>query len=234
MAQTFMPFVCERCGHPWDGDNVLRIEDGSFLRNVALDVSGVRMPCPRCRHVNSPVLPKGVYNAGGGHWELVRLLVEDMASAQASVDDFNKLLRLLRKADAESQDSSQIAETIAAETPFHRFSETLSKHPNITSNVIAVIVAVGTSFVIAAFGIGSSPAPTAPVNLTQQQVNAIAEKVAHQLEADEQYKAPSSVWNSPHREGSARNKPCHCGSGLKYKKCCGDSAKRGAGGNRNN
>ena len=176
--------------------------------------------------MNRPALPDGVYNAGGGRWELVRLITEDMTSAQASRDDFAKLVRLIRAANAEGQDASQVADVIAAETPFHRLAETISRHPNITTNVIAVIVSVVTAFIIAALHVGSSPAPAAQVHLTQQQIGEIAEKVVRQLEHDEQQEASSSVGNPPSREGPARNKACYCGSGIKYKRCCGDPKAR--------
>jgi hypothetical protein len=183
------------------------------------------MPCPRCGQVNRPALPDGVYNAGGGRWELIRLITEDITSAQASRDDFAKLLQLVRAAEAEGQDASHVADVIATETPFHRLAETISKHSNITNNVIAVIVSVVTAFIIAALGVGPSPAPTVPVHLTQQQIDEIAQKVAQQLEKDERQEA-SSGSSPPAREGLARNKPCHCGSGIKYKKCCGDPKSR--------
>jgi hypothetical protein len=224
MPATTLPFVCSRCGHNYGdspGGAPLLIADGSSVKNLTLEMGGIRMPCPRCGQVNRPALPDGVYNAGGGRWQLVRLITEDLTSAQAARDDFAKLVRLVRAAEAEGRDASEVADVIAAETPFHRLAETISKHPNITSNVIAVIVSVVTAFIIAALHVGSSPAPAAPVHLTQQQINEIAEKVAHQLEKDGQQEASSSVGHPPAREGPARNKPCYCGSGIKYKKCCG-------------
>lgn len=167
-----------------------------------------------------------MYNAGGGRWELIRLITEDLTSAQASRDDFAKLLRLVRAVQAEGRDASEVADVIAAETPFHRLAETISRHPNIANNVIAVIVSVVTAFIIATLHVGSSPAPAPPVHLTQQQINEIAAKVAHQLETDEQQQASSSAGNPPTREGPARNHPCYCGSGIKYKKCCGGPQSR--------
>ena len=225
MPATTIPYICSRCGHHYGdgpGGVPLRIADGSSLKNVKLEMSGMLMSCPRCKQVNRPAIPDGVYNAGDGRWELVRLIAEDITSVQASRDDFAKLVRLVRAAKAEGRDASQVADVIAAETPFHRLAETISRHPNITSNVIAVIVSVVTAFIIAGLHVGSSPAPATPVHLTQQQIGEIAEKVARQLEKDKQQEASSSVGNPPGREGPARNKPCYCGSGIKYKKCCGD------------
>ena len=229
MPATTLPFICSRCGqHYGDGPGgvPLRIDDGSSVKNLTLEMSGLRMPCPRCGQVNRPALPDGVYNAGGGRWELVRLITEDITSAQASRDDFTKLVQLVRAAEAQGQDASQVADVIATETPFHRLAETIRKHPNITNNVIAVIVTVVTAFILATLGVGSSPAPAAPVHLTQQQINEIAQQVAQQVEKDEQQEASSAVGSAPSREGPARNKLCHCGSGIKYKKCCGDPKSR--------
>ena len=165
MPATTLPFICSRCGqHYGDGPGgvPLRIEDGSSVKNLTLEMGGIRMSCPRCGQVNRPALPDGVYNAGGGRWEVVRLITEDITSAQASRDDFAKLLQLVRAAEAEGQDASQVADVIAAETPFHRLAETISKHPNITSNIVAVIVSVVTAFIIAVLGIGSSPTSGRP------------------------------------------------------------------------
>lgn len=224
MPATTLPFICSQCGHHYgDGPHgvPILIEDGSYLKNVTLEMSGIHMPCPRCGQVNQPALPDGVYNAGGGRWELVRRITEDLASAHAAPEEFENLIRLLRAAEAGGQSASQVAGAIETETPFHQLAETIRRHPNITNLIISNLVSIIVTIIVAVFLTPTSAPSTASgqTNLTQRQIDQIAARVTRQLEKDEKQTSPPGR-DAPIREGPARNKPCYCGSGIKYKKCC--------------
>ena len=64
------------------------------------------------------------------------------------------------------------------------------------------------------------------LHLSQHQMNVIVQRAVKDLEQQEQGET-SRPAGLPARSGPARNQPCYCGSGRKYKKCHEDPAGLG-------
>jgi len=226
MPATGLPFVCSRCGLYW-GDGA---QGPAFIRlegdDTEFTFSNIGMTCPRCGTMTRPALPDGTYNV-----QLIRRLAKDLRSAQATRDDYARLLSLLQQARTVGQDARTVAEDIAAQTPFARLAQTIREHPpGWTAYILAAILAVVLWLIpppdknASTSGDAQSAGPAVLQHLSQRQLDELAQQIAKQL----QHQQPPVVGTSPgvrQQKGSERNKPCSCGSKIKYKKCCG-SPKR--------
>jgi len=224
MPTSGLLITCEQCGFRWtDGDQGPRL---IMANNVTeLTLRDVTINCPRCG--GRARAEGGTYNVRGGQRELVRRLADDLRSAQATADDYARLLRVLRHAQAAGQGPEQVAEAIKAETPFTRLGETVRANWGAVGYVIAVLLTLITWLVPPpdAGLIGSAAgghAPNSAISLehmSPQQLNQLAQDILRQMDEDRApiTKAPSAIHQV---KGSDRNKPCPCGSGKKAKKCC--------------
>jgi SEC-C motif len=224
MQATGLPIVCQHCGFHWnDGDFGFSIFGFQNYKSVKL--TGNATNCPRCGEMTA--LPEGTFEVREGRWRLIRCLADDLRSAQATADDYARLLKLLRQAQTTREDAEQVANDIAMQTPFARLAETIRTHPpSWTAWLIAAILAIvlwrfpypaGTS---SPAPIHPAPAPVVLQHLSNQELDDLAKQIAHQLEQRRDISQPSKdATLTP--KGSQRNKPCPCGSEVKYKKCCG-------------
>src|SRR5580698_1206086 len=137
MPTSGLLITCEQCGYRWtDGDHGLRL---IMAHNVTeLTLSDVTINCPRCDGRAKAV--GGTYNVRGGQWELVRRLADDLRSAQATADDYARLLTFLRHAHAAGQGPEQVAEAIKAETPFAKLGETVRANWGAVGFVVTVLL----------------------------------------------------------------------------------------------
>lgn len=232
---TGLPFVCKQCGMCWgNGEgNVpgLIAVAGDMDR---LSFANVAMSCPRCGTVTRPALPDGTYNIQQGRWELVRRLADDLRSTQARSGDYAKLISVLRDAQAAGKDTKGVADDIETETPFTRLAQTVREHPvALTGWLMAALLAIVLwrfpyhSETSPSESANPSPAPVIMPHLSDRELDDLAKQIARQLEEREnlESRAPAPV---AAQKGSQRNKPCPCGSKIKYKRCCGDPKRRPA------
>ena len=227
MPDTTLPYMCSGCGHHYGdgpGGVPLLIKDGSELKNVKLEMSGMLMQCPRCGRMNRPALPDGTYNVRGGRWEFVRQITEDLKEAKGSAEDFDTLVRLVREAlSKNSPNQAQVAATIAAQTPYQRIAAMVRKHPN----VLPVLLAVLLWLIPPPYEWGTASAAPAGVTVTQlehladQEMDALARKIAGDIEQDENTVGGTEHGQLHRLNPQGRNEPCRCGSGIKFKRCCG-------------
>ncbi len=73
------------------GPGIFGFQDAS---NITF--SNITTNCPRCGGVASP--DDGTFDVRAGHWRLNRGIADDLRSAQATADDYARLLRSLRRA----------------------------------------------------------------------------------------------------------------------------------------
>jgi hypothetical protein len=227
---TAVPFICKKCGEHYG--------EGGIVFNG--DITGVELGqghlnanarC-RCGTWNKPALPDGKYNIRNGRWEFIRQVTQDILSAQPTAEDVQRLAQVLQNAKENSSGAEQAASAIEKDGQFAKAAETILKWshdhpPSWGAWILAIIISAVIPYIISTISSHvSEPDKTSPpavVQLSPQQIDQIAQRVAHDLES--QYSRPA------HKVG--RNEPCHCGSDLKYKKCCGDPAKRTASQDKN-
>jgi len=180
--------------------------------------------CPKCGTINRQALPNGTYNPrGGSRWEVARQTARDILSVKPTADDIERLAELVKEARARGSEVEQIASAIENETPFAALAKTLREHPpSWGAYLISTLLAVAL-WLIPPPSSGSS-APPQPVSAAQQmsphQLDELAGKIASQMEQREGLNQRQAL------RKPGRNEPCHCDSGKKYKKCCGNPAKR--------
>lgn len=194
--------------------------------NVAnVELIDNKVNCPRCGLITP--MPEGNFEVHQERWRLIRGLADDLRSAEASADDYAKLVELLRQAEMTGEAAGQVADEIAAQTPFVRLAETIRRHPPgwIAYLLTAILTIVLWRFPYHA-GEATPDIPTHPtrapiiLQLTNSELDELAKQIDAQLEQrqDLSHKIEITV---PRQKGSQRNKPCPCESGVKYKKCCG-------------
>src|ERR1019366_3148662 len=204
-------------------------------KNITLN--NITTNCPRCGGMASP--DDGTYNVRAGHWHLIRGITDDLRSAQATADDYVRLLRLLRQAQATGEGADKVADEIAAQTPFGRLAETIRTHPpGWTAYILAAILAV-VLWLVSPPGHSESPSPEPGHGdrpgislqaMSPHELDELAQEIAQRLhdqnvkipeEHAQNVKVPEEHAPTRQLKGSQRNKPCPCGSRRKYKKCCG-------------
>ena len=182
--------------------------------------------------MNRQALPDGTYNVRNGRWELVRLIAQDILSAQATASDLFTLAEVVKEAKASGADVKQVAEAVEDKTVFSDLARTFRNFdrehpPSWGAWVLAMIVPYIISAIIGLLHDGSPSEPAvrpthtqAVQNLSPEQIRQLAQQIASDLER--QHIGDQSHPSRP----PGRNERCWCGSGMKYKKCCGDPAKR--------
>lgn len=224
MKSTGLPFVCFACGYQWGdgrGPAAIRVNT-EHGQSSTVEFSDVSMPCPRCRQVNRPALPDGRYQVSEGRWQLIRRITEDLKDAKGSAGDFDTLVRLVREAMAkDSQSQAGAAATIEAKTPYKRIATMVRNHPG----VLPVLLAILLWLVPPPYDWGAgSPSPARVTvsqleHLADREMDELARKIASDIEQDERRKAVRP--STPRLRPQGRNELCRCGSGIKFKKCCG-------------
>jgi len=228
MPKKGLPITCEHCGFSWnDGDRGVGVFGLTDVGNVEL--IGSQINCPRCR--KSTPMPEGNLKVREGRWQLIRGLAEDLRSAEATADDYAKLVELLRQAESSGEAAGQVADEIAAQTPFARLAETIRAHP---PGWIAYLLAAILTILLWRFPYhGGEAAPDIPTHptrppvvlqLTNSELDELAKQIDAQLERRQDLSQKIEI-SIPTQKGSQRNKPCTCGSGVKYKKCCGSAVQ---------
>jgi SEC-C motif len=229
---TAVPFICNRCGTHFGQNGVVFKGDfsGVTLGQGHLNVTS---QCPRCGAMNKPALPDGQYNIRGGRWELARRVTRDILSQPRTAEEIRRLAEVAREARANGGNDEQIATAIENNTSFGSLAETIRKvnreHPPgwgaYVLSIILSVIGIAFPYIMSAINsptVAPSVPPPAVTGLSPDQIDRIARQVAQDLEG--QQSRPVGKAN--------RNEPCTCGSGVKYKKCCGDPAKRSTGADR--
>jgi putative acetyltransferase len=151
-------------------------------------------------------IPDGVFNFVGN-------TIEILSAPRRTIDELSRLARVLREAREKKQSPEEVAATIRKEVPeLARLADFLPKTRAELYSFLALIVAVIT--LLTQGGQSGGNTSNVTVNQTINQVFVETDKAAKPNE-----KVAPQVKQATPKVG--RNEPCPCGSGKKYKKCCG-------------
>lgn len=193
-----IPAFCDTCGAVFRSGIV--VENS---RNITF-VGNRAGPCPVCGGMGH--VPDGVFNFVGN-------TIEILSAPKRTVDELSRLAKILRDAREQKWNPEEVAETIRKEVPeLAGLADLLPKTRSELYAFLALIVAV-----IALLTQGSqSGGKTTNISVDQtiNQVFIETDKAAKPREKNE----PQAKGGTPK---VGRNAPCPCGSGKKYKKCCG-------------
>jgi uncharacterized protein YecA (UPF0149 family) len=192
------PAICQSCGHIYMG---LELEPGV---TDGIELSNIESvyPCPRCGGVGS--IPDGVYS-------LSKDALEQLKASHASQEALKKFRKIISLGKRENREPEAIVAEIKKEVPeLSSVADLLPKKRSELYAFIAMLIGIVTAYLnLATYERGSAPA--APTNINIQQVFT---KMCEELSARPPRKLPP-------RPKKHKNRPCHCGSGQKFKECHG-------------
>lgn len=188
-----VPAFCDTCGTIFNS--------GFFVENSTnISFSGNRSgPCPSCGGMGH--VPDGVFNFIGN-------TIEILSAPERTVSELLGLAKLLREARTKGENREQVAARIEKELPsLSILAKLLPTNKNELYGFLSVVIAAVTFYTQS----GDKPPSQTVVNVTQIVQQITTEHPQNQ----------SQIRSSPARKKQGRNEPCQCGSGKKFKKCCG-------------
>jgi hypothetical protein len=191
-----VPAFCDTCGTVFNS--------GVFVENSReVSFAGNRSgPCPKCGGMGH--VPDGVFNFIGN-------TIEILSAPERTRAELMRLAEILRQAKERSETKEQVAERIEKEVPgLAKLADLLPSNRGELYGFLGVVLAA------AQLLSQGEKTPQAPVTVNVTQVI-------------EQVIVPTPTSRSPtvkpqvQTKKPSRNQPCTCGSGKKYKRCCGAS-----------
>ena len=165
-------------------------------------------PCPACGGMG--LIPDGTYEYANG-------ILSILTSSDISITDLQKVEKILRTArQSKSKNSEEIIEKVKeASPPVANAFDSVPKQSNILQWITILI-----ALVALAIQIHSTYFKETPQSVEQKVIEYLLKEFGVQSESK---KIPDEK-RTYRREGPKiqRNDPCPCGSGKKYKKCCGN------------
>ena len=193
-----VPAFCDNCGSVFPSG--FSVSGEATLTTVG----GKSGPCPICGSMGS--VPDGVFRAAG---DVIRLL----AGSQKTIEQLQMLVCIIAEARNTVSEPNKAVDRIKREAPeLSAIVEVLPKTRNELYGFLTVILmAIGT--VIAGVALYKDRSPS------EADVQSMVDKA---IERSFQEHGETKK-QQPHRAlpKSGRNEPCPCGSGEKYKRCCG-------------
>lgn len=152
-------------------------------------------PCPRCGGMGSVI--DGVFDIAG---DVIKIL----AAPKRTIESLQKLSELLKEAAVKKQSAEDISSKIEKELP--EYSSIAKYIPKNATELVAwltlILVAIQTIN-----NLGKDEAPDINIILNQSVEQSVEQKNYY----------PFVIPETP----PSRNSPCPCGSGKRYKHCCG-------------
>ena len=188
-----LPAFCDTCGTAFNS--------GIFVENSTnISFSGNRSgPCPQCGGTGH--VPDGVFNFIGN-------TIEILSAPERTITELLSLARILKDAKAKSETKEQVATRIQKELPtLSLLAKILPENKNELYGFLGVVIAAVTLY---------TQSPEKPPAQTIVNITKVVEAIVVQAPHTESGAAKPV---QPPKQG--RNEPCNCGSGVKYKKCCG-------------
>lgn len=161
-----------------------------------ITLSGNRSgPCPRCGGMGSVI--DGVFNVVGD-------VVEVLSAPQSTIESLNKLTQLLKKAAQEKETPEEISNNINEDIP--ELSEITRFLPKNATELVAwlTFILLATQIIIQ---LGKEENPNTQIIINQSIEQSMQQNNFYPFK---QLAVPQS-----------RNSLCNCGSGKRYKHCCG-------------
>lgn len=189
-----VPAFCDTCGTVFNS--------GFFVENSrGIHFAGNRSgPCPKCGGMGH--VPDGVFNFIGN-------TIEILSAPERTHAELMRLAEILRQANERSDTKEQVAERIAKEVPgLARLAGLLPSNRGELYGFLGLVLAA------AQLLSQGEKAPQVTVNVTQ-----VIEQVMIPPPTSGAPKAKPQTQD----KWPSRNQPCICGSGKKYKRCCGVS-----------
>jgi hypothetical protein len=139
----------------------------------------------------------GMGHVPDGVFNFIGNTIEILSAPERTISELAQLAKILREAKAKAETREQVVARVEKEIP------SLSKLVNLLPENKSVLAA------IQLFTQSPSTQNTTTVNVTQVIQQVVSE--------------PAAVKTVPAepKQKVGRNEPCPCGSGIKYKRCCG-------------
>jgi len=154
-------------------------------------------PCPKCGSIGH--IPDGVFNIIGN-------TIQILSAPDRTIDELRRLAEIFKQARKTNKEPKEVAETIERELP--KLTSIMQFMPANRAEWYAFV-----ALVLAAVQIYLAASPP-PNQASSPATSVIINQVIEQTIVNER-----SIRATPHQ---GRNEQCACGSGKKYKKCCGN------------
>ncbi len=192
-AMPAIPAFCDTCGTAFSSGIVV---ENSFNVSFSGNRSG---SCPKCGGMGH--VPDGVFNVVGS-------TIEILSAPSRTIQELTRLVEILRAAKTSSAKPEDVARDIERDVPaLAPLMQLLPANRSEWFAFLAVLLAIVQVYLAA-----NPPGTPAPPTITINQV-------IQQTFVNEQ--APERAAPRQNAGKVRRNEPCPCGSGTKYKKCCG-------------
>jgi len=193
-----IPAFCDTCGAVFrSGIVVENSTNVTFVGNRA-------GPCPVCGGMGH--VPDGVFNFVGS-------TIQILSAPRRTVDELSRLAEILKDAREKKRNAEEVTQAIRKEVPeLAGLADLLPKTRTELYAFLALIVAV-----IALLTQGSRDGG----NTTNISVDQTINQVFMETDKASKPKAKGVPQSKRGTPKVGRNDPCSCGSGKKYKKCCG-------------
>jgi hypothetical protein len=195
-----VPAFCDTCGTVFNS--------GFFVENSrGVTFGGNRSgPCPKCGGMGH--VPDGVFNFVGN-------TIEILSAPERTRAELMRLAEILKEAKERSESKEQVVQRIEKEVPgLAKLAGLLPSNRGELYGFLGVVLAA------AQLLSQGERSPTAPVTVNVTQV------IEHVMVPPPAARPPSAKAPAMPQSGAkkpSRNQPCICGSGKKYKRCCGAS-----------
>ncbi len=151
-------------------------------------------PCPACGGKGH--IPDGIFNFIGS-------TIEILSAPDKTIAELKLLARILGAARANEETRDQVIARVESEVPsFSKLAKLLPENRSELYGFLAVV--------LAALQLFTQTLQPPSINITN---------VVQQVIVEPQHAQPADIPKAAKKLG--RNGPCSCGSGIKYKKCCG-------------
>lgn len=194
-----IPAFCDSCGTPFPSGF-------SFENSFNITLSGNKCrPCPNCGGVGH--VPDGVFN-------FIGRTIEILSAPQRTIEEITRLAEILRDAKTKQQSTEQVSAQIKQEIPgLYSLAELLPKNRGELYAFLQLVLAAITLL---------TQSPQATQNITIKVSQVVEQTLESGQTVKPQPHAPKQANRAPKQSIKVgRNEPCPCGSGHKYKKCCG-------------
>lgn len=202
--------ICEHCGVIFPNP-AFELREGAELtvRNITFVV-----PCPNCGN-NVSISPQGVFKS-------IKGVVQFLGTPDRSIEELQKLTRLIENAKDEGQNATEFSETLNKELPeLSPISDFLLRHATTTNFLIGffglLLTAISTIITIKTYQESHQQKPNVDPKIVINQTYNIYNSPNN--ENQKKAKSPKPMPRTVGKKKGGVNALCECGSGRKRKKC---------------
>ncbi|HUT44698.1 MAG TPA: SEC-C metal-binding domain-containing protein [Sedimentisphaerales bacterium] len=195
-----IPAFCEQCKFVFNSNFV-----GDISKGATIHLGNCGVPCPKCGGMAK--ILDGVYKRVG---RAIEIFVENQG-----IDDLKKILSILEYAKKHELGHEEIVEKIKKDAPeLSKFSDVLPQtRVELYTFLMLIIMFIGQLIALHRR------------DLSKNELAQHFEVMVNQYYLHNEEKSATQKVTTKEKEANnskvGRNAPCPCGSGRKYKKCCG-------------